>query len=187
MDWLQFLASIVGSLAWPAALVTCVLVLRRELMEVMKRLRRLRYGEAQAEFGEKLEEAEEEIAELPVPRSIPSKAGFDLRELESLNRFSNNSAVFIAWLEVESAVLNLARAKSLLDRNMLASRAAELLLKHEWIDHPTYDAIRELQALRNIAVHPNDARIISTEEANRFRKLADKVAAVLEDRRLSIQ
>lgn len=180
MDWLQFLASIVGSLAWPLAAVLCVLLLRQELLRVLQRLKRVKYGDAEAEFGEKLEEVEEEIAELPTPASLPAKAQLKLKELE---RFSYNSAVFVSWLEVESAILNLARSAKLLQPNMSASRAAELLLKNNLIDHATYHAIRDLQVLRNIAVHPNDARAVSAEEAERFKRLADKVAAVLENRK----
>jgi hypothetical protein len=183
MDWLQFLASVIGSLAWPAAIVLIVLLLRRELVQILRRLRRLKYSDAEAEFGEKLEEVEEDIAELPVPPKLPPKKEFRDQYIDDLDRFSNNSAVFVSWLEVESAILNLARAAKLLETNMPAPRAAQLLLKRELIDPATYRAIRELLELRNIAVHPNDARIVSKDEADRFKKLADRVAAVLEDRK----
>jgi hypothetical protein len=180
MDWLQFFASLVGSLAWPSALVAMVLLLRRELVQILRRLRRLKYGDAEAEFGEKLEEVEEEIEELPVPKSALPRHEFR-QYFKGLDRFSNNSAVFISWLEVESAILNLARRAKLLQPNMPASRAAQLLLQEEMIDRPTFQAVRELQELRNIAVHPSDMRVVSNEDAERFKRLADRVAAVLED------
>lgn len=186
MDWLQFFASIIGSLAWPAATVLVVLLLRRAILRVLPRLRRLKYGDVEAEFGEKLEEAEEEIAELPAPTSLPKAVEQTEQRLQEVGDFSNNSAVFIAWLTVESAILNLARTANALAPNMPASRAAENLLKNEMIDHTTYHAIRNLRALRNIAVHPSDGRLITQEEVGRFKVLAEKVAAVLEDRRLSI-
>jgi uncharacterized protein YutE (UPF0331/DUF86 family) len=69
---------------------------------------------------------------------------------------------------------------------MPALRAAEILLKRQLIDHATFHAIRDLAALRNIAVHPSYVRLITQEEVDRFRGLAEKVAAVLEDRRQSI-
>lgn len=187
MDWLQFFASAIASLALPGALVISVLLLRSELIRLLRRVRRLKYGDAEAEFGEKLEEVEEDIAGLPTP-AAPFHEN-ELRRHKSANfeKFSNNSAVFISWLEVKSAILNLARSAKLLESNMPASRAAQFLLKNELIDHATYRAIRELQELRNIAVHPNDARLVTDEEAKRFGMLADKVAAVLEDRRLAIR
>jgi hypothetical protein len=180
MDWLQFFASIIGSTAWPIGLVICVLLLRRELVSLLGRLRRFKYGDAEAEFGEKLEEAAQEIAELPAPahRALRQESTKP-RDVED---FSNNSAVFVSWLEVESAILNLARKAKVLRTNMPASIAADILLKKELIDYPTYRAIRELMNLRNIAVHPSNARLISKEEADRFKSLADKVAGILEDR-----
>ncbi len=187
MDWLQFFASVIGSLAWPAALVLIVLLLRRELVQMLQRLRRLKYGDAEAEFREKLEMVEVDISELPSPSKLPPTRVSRHQYAEELDRFSNNSAVFVSWLEVESAILNLARTAKVLEPNMPAPRAAELLLKKGLIDSATYRAIRELLDLRNIAVHPNDARIVSKEEANRFKRLADTVAAVLEDRRSAMQ
>lgn len=189
MDWLQFFASVIGALAWPAAIVLSVFLLRRELVQLLRRLRHLKYGDAQADFGEKLVEVEDDIAELPTPAPVllnQSTDSFRAR-FKDLDRFSYNSAVFVSWLEVESAILNLARSAKALETNMPAARAAELLLRKEVIDTSTYRAIRELLELRNIAVHPNDARTVSKEEADRFKKLADRVAAVLEDRRSAIQ
>jgi hypothetical protein len=164
-----------------------VLLLRRELVQILRRLRRIRYGDAEAEFGEKLYKVEEEVAELPTPTSPPPQVELHRLEYKEADRFSNNSAVFVSWLEVESAILNLARTANLLKPNIPAMHAADLLLRKELIDSPTYRAIRELLNLRNIAVHPNDIQIISKEEAERFRKLADRVAAVLEDRRSAVK
>jgi uncharacterized protein YutE (UPF0331/DUF86 family) len=186
MGWLQFLASVIGSLAWPGAIVLTVILLRRELVQILQRLRRLKYGDAEAEFGEVLEEVEEEIEELPSPKSPPPEGEFRQEYLKELDRFSNNSAIFIAWLEVESAILNLARRANLLETNMNALRAAHRLIDRKIIDEATYNAIGDLWKLRNIAVHPTDIRQITKEEADRFKKLAEKVAAVLEDRRLAL-
>jgi len=186
MDWLQFLASVIGSTAWPISLVVCVFLLRRELIHLLSRLRRFKYGGAEAEFGEKLEEVAQEIDELPSPSPNVAKAEVAKPDLSDFELFSNNSAVFVSWLEVESAILNLARKANLLQVNMPASLAANLLLKRELIDFPTYRAIQELLDLRNLAVHPTKARLVSKEDADRFKVLASKVAAILEDRRQAL-
>jgi hypothetical protein len=160
-----------------------VSLFRHPLFQLIPKLRRLSYGEAAVEFEDKLEEAEDEIAELPPPTSKRPKEFRDENELPDASEFSNNSAVFVAWLEVESAILNLARDAKLLGTNMPASHAAHLLLNRGLIDAPTYDAILDLLNLRNIAVHPTDIRLISKEEADRFERLVEKVAAILENRR----
>jgi uncharacterized protein YutE (UPF0331/DUF86 family) len=184
MGELQFIASIVGSLAWPVTIVAAVFLLRRELRRMLPRLTKLKYGEIELEFRKKLDEAEEVVAELPEPTSLPQAEQAE-KQLQS-EQFSNNSGVFVAWLVVESAILNLARSAKLLETNMTARRAAEVLLGRELIDEHTYQAIRDLSELRNIAVHPQGGRMISSEELDRFTRIAEKVAAILEDRRRSL-
>jgi hypothetical protein len=187
MDWLQFIASIVGSVAWPLAAIACVLFLRKEVVQLLRRLRRLKYGDAEAEFGEKLEELESEVSDIPEPASLPETVKRVQSHLSDAGQFSNNSAVFIAWLEVESAILNLARDADVLRTNMSASIAAQRLLDREIIGDSVYRAVRELQQLRNIAVHPTSMRLISNDEVDRFKKLAEKIAAWLEDRRRTLK
>jgi hypothetical protein len=125
---------------------------------------------------------EEEVSEIPEPTTAETVRHAQRRTLD-LDQFSNNSAVFIAWLEVESAILNLARDAHLLRPNMPAPVAAQRLLDMNLIGDSIFCAIRELQEWRNIAVHPTEARLVSKSESDRFKKLAEKVAAVLEDRR----
>jgi hypothetical protein len=138
----------------------------------------------EAEFGEKLEEAEEEISALPVPASLPDTTA-KTEQLQQTGDYSANTAVFIAWLPVEAAILNLARDQDILRPNMSSWVAEGELAKRGLLDQRTRAAIRDLRALRNIAVHPTDVRLITSEEAARFTKLAEKVAAVIEDRRVS--
>lgn len=183
MDWLQFFTSIIGSLAWPVAAVVCAMLLRSELVNLLRRLRRLKFKGAEAEFTDKLEELEEDVAEIPELVALPEAIQRTEERLASVGQFSNNSAVFVAWLVVESAILNLARDAGMLRPNMPASIAAQRLLDKELIGDSTYRAIRELQELRDIAVHPTEARLISEDEVDRFKKLAEKVAALLEDQR----
>jgi uncharacterized protein YutE (UPF0331/DUF86 family) len=185
MDWLHFFSSIVGSLAWPLAVIVCVVLLRRELAELLRRLRSLKYGGAEFEFGERLQELEEDISHIPEP--APETARNIESRFAEIDQYSNNSAVFVSWLEVESVILNLARDADVLRQNMPASVAAQRLLDLAIIDEATYRTIRELIELRNIAVHPSEARLVSRDEAERFKKLAEKVAARLEDRRLALK
>lgn len=180
MDWLQFFASVIGSIGWPVATVVVVLLLRKAITSLLPNLRRVRYKGIEAEFGVILEKAEKDVAELPEPALLPQASQEIERYFQTFDHFSNNSAVFIAWLGVESAILNLARANGILDTNMSPYRAAQFLFEKGIIDAATYKTIGELQSLRNIAVHPDKIRIISNEEARRFKKLAEKVTAILE-------
>jgi len=188
VNWLQFFASVVGSIAWPTAAVAITLLLRKSIVSLLPNLRRVKYKGLEAEFGIALQEVEKEVAQLPEPIALPSASQETEQEVQaSYEQFSNNSAIFVAWLSVESAILNLARSAGILETNMPASRAAQLLLENKMIDGATYRAVQDLQSLRNLAVHPDEISTISDEQTKRFKKMAEKVTAVLEDTKRSLQ
>jgi hypothetical protein len=57
MDTLSFIAKLIEVLAWPGAIVTVVLLLRKELKQLVPLLRKVKAGPVEAEF-------EREIAQL---------------------------------------------------------------------------------------------------------------------------
>ena len=54
MDWLQFLSSVVGSLAWPATVLALVVLLRAPVTRVLLTLTRLKYKDLELDFGREL-------------------------------------------------------------------------------------------------------------------------------------
>jgi hypothetical protein len=65
MDWLQFIAAIVGSVAWPMATVTILFLLRRELLSLIPNLRVLKFKDLSLEFERKLSKAEDVVPQIP--------------------------------------------------------------------------------------------------------------------------
>ncbi len=64
MDWLDFVASLVRSLAWPVALVVVVWLLRKEIQGLLQRLEKLRHKDTEATFfARKVEEIAERVSE----------------------------------------------------------------------------------------------------------------------------
>ena len=51
MDWFQFIAAIVGSLAWPILAVVVVLTLRRQIRSVLSRLILVKHGGTEFSFS----------------------------------------------------------------------------------------------------------------------------------------
>ena len=117
MSWLQFISSLAALIAWPAAAVLIVLLFRKVVVRLLPQLKTIKYGNVEATFGEALQEAEEDIAKLPTPTS--TNAG-ELVVEQDFEKFSNNSAIFVAWLEVEAALFHLVNAR--LSGNMFAFR-----------------------------------------------------------------
>ena len=176
MTFWQFFSSVVDSLAWPAVAVIVLHAFHRPIIKLIGRVRLVRWKDAHAEFAESLSEAEAEAAELPAPtpnahqpESIAPPATF--QEAEKL---SANYGVFLAWLDVERALNEFSRA-----RGLGVPRGGPLLHKlirrHEWLDAQTIGLLDDLRALRNLAVHPDESRPITSAEAQRYKAMAEQV------------
>jgi hypothetical protein len=83
VNWLEFVANVIDALAWPAAIVSVLLMMRDQLRRLVPRLRKAAVPGAELEFAEAVENAETaaDVAELapertamPAPRvEIPDR------------------------------------------------------------------------------------------------------------------
>src|SRR5688572_25366853 len=102
MDWMDFIASLVSSLAWPVAIALAVFWLRTPLRRALDglRLRKLDVGPLAAEFGEAVQEAEEAAEELPAPDASVEDRALST-ELGYVTATAPRAAVILAWAAVE--------------------------------------------------------------------------------------
>lgn len=61
VNTLQFIDSMTGRLAWPVAAVILGLIFRRSLVGLLERVRKLRWGDREAELAEATKKAEEVV------------------------------------------------------------------------------------------------------------------------------
>lgn len=78
MGWLEWSSSVIGSTAWPIALVIVALIFRGQINKLLKRIKGAKYGEAEVLFREELDKIEAEVGELsassepkPDPDPVP--------------------------------------------------------------------------------------------------------------------
>lgn len=98
MDWREFAASIVGSLAWPAAVVVLVVLLRSPLVAILGRspLRRLKLGPtgAEVEWHQIAAEVRAEVVAASSPMHHPSPADdLDSSDIDGLAMRSPAKAI----------------------------------------------------------------------------------------------
>jgi hypothetical protein len=74
VDRLTFIIEMAKALGWPLALVVVVVLLRRSLVKLIPTLRHLKYGGFEADFGEKLDEAEQKADAAHLPAAEPPAA-----------------------------------------------------------------------------------------------------------------
>lgn len=182
MDWLQFIASLIGSLAWPAVVLAAVVLLRRPLAALLPLLRRLKYKDIEVEFDREVRELRDEAAAVlpPLPRAVPSTVPENaLLELASV---SPRAAVVEAWLRVESAARRAIERRGVRPESGQALAGLQLTrtLRHaEILDNSARAVLDRLRMLRNQAVHAHDFAV-GEESAREYVELSLALARRLE-------
>ena len=180
MDWLAFIASVIGSLvklAWPAALFGAVWIFRDKIGELLPLLR-FKYKDFDVSF--RFKEAEREASELPVleneqaPPTPEEKSKF-----ERLAEISPRAAIVESRAEIEAALRDLidskgvAQATSTISRPMALGQLIRLARSEKIIDPQTSALLDDLRVIANKAAHDTVA-IFTSDEALRFRDLVSK-------------
>jgi hypothetical protein len=174
-DWLDFFSSVIHSLAWPAAIVLVVLLLRTELRDVILRIRRLRAAGVEVEVGEKIEEIERRAEEV-LPPIVPAATGRDEEQLQTSANLSPRGAVLDSWLALEDEI-RAAATRAGIDVTSRSSVGWLLgeLQRRERIKPELRAMIEDLRAVRNAAAHSRDFDL-SPGRALEYATLARRLA-----------
>jgi hypothetical protein len=191
MGWLEFLASLIKSLAWPATLVILVVLFRVQVRRALLSLTRLKYKDLELDFGHELKQLEKDARAIDItpqpPKGIaPTKRDSSqlLQEAAHLAQRFPGPAVSIGWQAVEyelrQAVMRLAISPD--STAYPALKNVELLRAQNAIDQRTFEVLKRMRNLRNMAVHGAAlaAAPITTDEALEFLALARGVVEKLQ-------
>jgi hypothetical protein len=157
VDWREFIASLVDSLAWPAAAVALVALLRSQIAQwtASGPLRRLKLGPAGAEL--EWEQAVVEVAASSV-RALPTREGLDdeLSNLERMAERTPDAAIQQTFALVERELARLVDERRL-ELPIPNDRRPQSLIRAAYhgkvITKETGEALRGLLTLRDLAAH----------------------------------
>jgi hypothetical protein len=173
MDLLDFFASLTDSLAWPVTVLCCVYILRTPAGKLIERVTKLKYGELEAEFQERLNKIEN-ISE-DGAKGIKQDLKVASIALEDLSEVSPRAAVLEAWIIVEKATSVFCEANGL--PSNVTYQGLFRLAKEKDLDIEAFQtAYQELRLLRNKAVHATDSDI-TPATAKQYVKTANFIAA----------
>jgi hypothetical protein len=184
MNWLEFIASIVGSISWPTVFVAAFYFLRKPIRELLPLLQRLKYKEIELEFAKRVEEINAEVEqELPNVSGMPETQSVnDAIETEGK---SPRSAVLEAWMLVEMKAANAARRLGWEPSSQKSTRgtyAMKFLENQPQLDRRLIGSLRDLRSLRNQAAHLADFALSPSSAADyvasatRLAKYLDSIA-----------
>jgi len=177
MDILTFVAEIVKALAWPLATIVIVTIFRRPLTQLLPLLRRVKYGDLEAEFERKIEEAKSEAAAvLPEVTRKALAPSADETRLIQLSEISPRAAVLEAFTGVELAAISAARKLGMPKAfpRTLTYRALTFLEESGKVDHQLVTLLRDLRGLRNQAAHAPEFGL-TTDAALQYVQIAEAV------------
>jgi len=186
MDILAFVASIVGSLAWPVTVLIALILLRKQIIDLIPGIRRLKYKDLEVDFGKELEKIEKNVRtiEAPPPARMPLPAGMQPESLpktqaellERLATLSPNAAILESWRNVERALDYYFKSRSV-ERPLSGQAIAGHLDYDPNFPPQLVSAYQELRLLRNKAAHDRDD--LTVDHAKKFSVLADKLIYAL--------
>lgn len=160
MDWKQFVAALASALAWPVATVVVVFALKRHVLELLPKIRSLKYGDLEIDLEEKLKAVEDDLTSnasepgKPAAPPIPSEA-------VRLAATAPRAAILHSWFEVESA---LNTVLTILNVDFAPKYSAytyklQFLKSKGLIDELTVTTFLRLAAVRNDAAHLTDRQV----------------------------
>jgi len=185
MDWKQFIASAIGSVAWPAAIVAIVYAFKDQLRILIVQIRRIGAAGVNVELSEKVGEAVDagEVVQVEKGLVAPDVIGLDPTLLQLAKSFPE-AALIQSFKELEALILKL-RARMPDDRP--ARNLYEVLRaleKQKYIPLSVITLFQSLREARNVAAHGGSAGELSSSEAldliQQIKLLQEVLGSVLE-------
>lgn len=178
MDGFQFTADLfksLVSLAWPAAFVVAVWLFREKLTELMPLLR-LKYKDLDVSF--RLDQAEKDASQLPAPAEPPVlPTPEESSRFDKLAQISPRAAILEMRTDLEEAITMAYRLADPVNSYNGATLQIMIraLRQNKNIDEKTAAVLDDLRAIGNRAAHASPSETFTVEDAQRFRKLVERV------------
>lgn len=179
MSWMDFVASLVESLAWPVAAFAIALVFRKQLLTLLENLEEFGWGEARAKFSKRIDKAEQVAESLPTPLNAPALPASPTEEdrFEQLLAISPSAAVLDAWNPIEISLRKVAEKHGVpSSRYVNPAGWVKELNKAGFLPMSVVTLVNELRKVRNVAAHSDE---VTVSDALRFRELSGRVKGVL--------
>lgn len=163
MDALTFVSKVLEATAWPVVVCICFFVLKGQILGLFPILRRLKYKEFEAEFGQAVREVSETLTTSTTPPAVqtsPEAIAASENTRDRLVRFAEaapRAAVIEAWLQVEHAAQRLIRLHGVAGTRPLRmvgpSVIRDYLDKANAVTPDQRESYNKLRQLRNKVVH----------------------------------
>lgn len=196
MNKLEFIASIIGSLAWPTAATVIFIILRKPAIRILNNLQKIRYGDIEMDFGKEVEKLEEQARKAGIEITKPSEYKESEESDTKVNKIqklldtasklaihSPDASISYAWTAIENsimqAVMRLGISADYPPHNSVLKNIS-LLEDQKHIDTKTSNVIVKMKKLRDSVTHAHENPPITAREAREFiylsKSISDKIS-----------
>ena len=187
MGWKEFIASLVGHLAWPFVVLIVVFLLRNHLSELFQKVAHLKFKDFELDF-EKVRQQAEAIGSPPTteqpvePEEKPVFSSLEDQILETVEK-SPAAAILLSWSAVETALASaISRLAQPQDSPSYRSplHNIELLEKIGELTKSQTSLLHEMRMLRNKIAHEQPSNIkINQNQALDYANTAIRLISLL--------
>lgn len=187
MNILEFISKIIGEISWPITVVVLVIILRKNIAELLTSLTKLKFKDLEIDF-QRLAESAGKLPpaqppppdEKPVSRAI--YASFEDQIFDVVER-APSAAILLAWASVETSMSS-AVARMAISAEPPQYRSPvhnlEQLQKYTELSQEVAHTINEMRMLRNKVAHDEKQRIrISQDSALSYAETAIRITKYL--------
>lgn len=171
MDTLTFISNLIGSLAWPLAVVLVFWWLRKEIKKLLPFAKKLRYGDLEIEFEQQLAALKKDAESQRRTHAVfpkPEDAEV-VSYLKSSAEVSPRAALVDAWVGLEITAVSSARMLKLIPEQKTVSfpKVVSALRDAGVLEAKDVEILSRLRVLRNEVLHSTGFQL-SPEEAQEF-------------------
>ncbi|MFK4771343.1 hypothetical protein [Rhizobium sp. ZW T2_16] len=159
-ETINAVAALVGAIGWPLAIVVVVMMLRREISQLLSRLEHMNIGSTGLAFNKILKaeiiEAAESLAEAPEGGiAAPTKRALD-KTMEKMIQNDPAGAVVFSWKQVQEVLVRLGDKHNVWLDLRSGRKTADQLCEVNAISSEMADVIKSLYSTYKRAIHSYD-------------------------------
>ncbi|KYH02134.1 DUF4145 domain-containing protein [Bradyrhizobium sp. DOA1] len=169
MNWLQFIDSMVGHLAWPIVVLTITVIFRERIGRLIGKLEELSLpGGVKATFEKELEKGRELAEQIPDNNETARVPEGLVEDVHVVAGISPKSAIVLSFLEIERQLRHISLKLGFKYPNL--EKAVDELIKRKLLDAEAWPLFQLLRRTRNSAAH--GATSPTTEQALEYERQA---------------
>jgi len=150
---LEFIARIIDTLVWPLLIGFLFFLIRKPIKKLISGIQTFKYGGAEFDFGEKIEQLTSNAQSLGVTAIYPETT-FEAKKVEDVID-NPEMAIITAWIDIEESIRNWANQEQIDIKNneQHGVNLINILRSHKAVNPDLLRLLESVRTIRNQVAH----------------------------------